>query len=48
MRRVPHFPSVFGPACFYAQVRKIRRNERVVKVEQRPLNAAWRFEEALL
>ena len=39
---------VFGPACLYGQVLKMRRNDRVIKVERRPLyGAAWRFEEAL-
>ena len=39
---------VFGPACLYGQVIKARRNDRVIKVERRPvIGAAWRFEEAL-
>ena len=39
---------VFGPACLYGQVLKMRRNDRVVKVERRTVyGAAWRFEEAL-
>jgi hypothetical protein len=28
---------VFGPACIYGQVIKTRRNDRVVKVEPRPV-----------
>jgi len=40
--------EVFGPACLYGQVIKTRRNDRVVKVERKPvLGAKWRFEEAL-
>jgi len=40
---------VFGPACLYAQVIKTRRNDRIIKVERRPvIGAAWRFESALL
>ncbi len=39
---------VFGPACLYGQVLKIRRNDRVIKVERRAvIGAAWRFEQAL-
>ena len=39
---------VFGPACLYAQVIKTRRNDRVIKVERRPvIGASWRFEQAL-
>jgi len=39
---------VFGPACLYAQVIKTRRNDRIIKVERRPvIGAPWRFEEAL-
>jgi hypothetical protein len=42
-------PRVFGPACLYAQVIKTRRNDRIGKVERRPvIGAAWRFDEALL
>ena len=38
----------FGPACLYGQVLKTRRNDRIIKVEQRALHgAAWRFEDAL-
>jgi hypothetical protein len=40
---------VFGPACLYAQVIKTRHNDRIIKVERRPvIGAAWRFDEALL
>ena len=40
---------VFGPACLYAQIIKTRRNDRIIKVERRPvIGAAWRFESALL
>ena len=39
---------VFGQAVLYAQVLKTRRNDRVVKVEQRAVHgAAWRFDETL-
>ena len=39
---------VFGWACLYAQVLKTRRNDRIVKVERKPLiGAEWRFEDAL-
>ena len=38
----------FGPACLYGQVLKTRRNDRIVKVERRPvLGAPWRFQKAL-
>ncbi len=39
---------VFRSACLYGQVLKMRRNDRIVKVERRALiGAASRFEEAL-
>ena len=39
---------VFGPACLYGQVIKMRRNDRVVRVERRTrIGAAWRWEQAL-
>ncbi len=38
---------VFGAACLYGQVIKTRRNDRVIKVEQRfRIGAAWRWEQA--
>ena len=38
---------VFGPACLYGQVIKMRRNDRVVRVERRiRIGAAWRWEQA--
>jgi len=40
--------QVFGPACLYGQVIKMRRNDRVVRVERRPrIGASWRWEQAL-
>ena len=39
---------VFGPACLYGQVIKMRRNDRVIRVERRTrIGAAWRWEQAL-
>lgn len=39
---------LFGAACLYGQVLKTRRNDRVVRVERRPvLGPGWRIEEAL-
>ena len=39
---------VFGPACLYGQVIKMRRNDRVVRVERRTrIGVAWRWEQAL-
>ncbi len=39
---------VFGPACLYGQAIKMRRNDRVVRVERRTrIGAAWRWEQAL-
>jgi IS1 family transposase len=39
---------IFGPACLYGQVIKIRRNDRIIKVERRRLiGDSWRFEETL-
>jgi len=39
---------VFGLACLYGQVIKLRRNEGVVKVERRiRIGSAWRWEQAL-
>jgi IS1 family transposase len=39
---------VFGPACLYGQVIKIRRNDRIVKVERRAvIGADWRLEKML-
>ncbi len=39
---------VFGPACLYGQVIKMRRNDRVARVERRTrIGAAWRWEQAL-
>jgi IS1 family transposase len=39
---------VFGPACLYGYVIKIRRNDRVIKAERRAvIGTAWRFEQAL-
>src|SRR5215469_4040923 len=40
--------QVFGPACVYGQVIKTRRNNRIVKVERRPvIGTEGRFEERL-
>ena len=40
--------EVFWPRCIYGQVIKTRRNDRVIRVERRPiLGARWKFEEAL-
>src|SRR5215475_8989680 len=40
--------EVFGPACVYGQVIKTRRNNRIVKVERRPvIGTEGRFEERL-
>ena len=39
---------IFGPACLYDQVIKMRRNDRVARVERRTrIGAAWRWEQAL-
>ena len=39
---------IFGPACLYGQVIKMRRNDRVVRVERRTrIGAAWRWAQAL-
>ena len=39
---------VFGLACLYGQVIKMRRNDHVVKVERRiRIGSAWRWEQAL-
>jgi transposase-like protein/IS1 family transposase len=39
---------IFGTACLYGQVLKIRRNDRIVKVERRTvLGDRWRLEQAL-
>ncbi len=38
---------VFGAVCLYGQVIKTRRNDRVVRVEQKfRIGAAWRWEQA--
>ncbi len=38
---------VFGPACLYGQVIKMRRNDRVARVERRiRIGTAWRWEQA--
>ena len=40
--------EVFGPACLYAQVIKTRRNDRVIKVERKPIiGPTWKFDQAL-
>jgi transposase-like protein/IS1 family transposase len=39
---------VFGPACVYGQVIKTRRNDRVIRVERKPLIGAGRLRQALL
>jgi hypothetical protein len=41
-------PLVFWLACFYGQVIKMRRNDRVVRVERRPVIGAGRLRQALL
>ena len=39
--------EVFWPRCIYGHVIKTRRDDRVIRVEPRPiLGAQWRFEEA--
>jgi IS1 family transposase len=38
---------VFGPACVYGQVIKMRRNDRVVKVERRTVIGTGRLQQAL-
>jgi hypothetical protein len=38
---------VFGPACFYGQVIKMRRNDRVGRVEGRAVIGAGRLRQAL-
>jgi hypothetical protein len=38
---------VFGPACVYGQVIKMRRNDRVVRVERRAVIGTGRLEQAL-
>ena len=39
---------VFGPASLCAQVIKTRRNDRIIKVERRPvIGASWRFDGTL-
>jgi IS1 family transposase len=39
---------VFGPACLYGQVIKTRRNDRIVKVEQRTvIGGTWRLQQTL-
>ena len=39
---------VFGPACLYGQVIKVRRNDRAIRVERRTrIGTAWRWEQAL-
>ena len=39
---------VFRPACLYGQVIKMRRNDRVIRVDRRTrIGAAWRWEQAL-
>ena len=38
---------VFGPACVYGQVIKTRRNDRVIRVERKPLIGAGRLKQAL-
>ena len=40
---------LFGIACVYGQVLKTRRNDRVIRVDSRPIiGARWRFDEALV
>jgi IS1 family transposase len=40
--------GAFGPGCLYGQVLKTRRNDRIMKVEQRiVLGGAWRLKQAL-
>jgi hypothetical protein len=40
---------ILGPACLSGQVIKTRKNDRIIKVEQRgtPIGDSWRFEETL-
>jgi hypothetical protein len=38
---------VFGPACVYGQVIKMRKNDRVVRVKRRAVIGARRLEQAL-
>src|SRR5262245_27435400 len=39
---------IFGPACLYGQVIKIRSNDRIVKVERKAIiSDAWQLEETL-